>query len=473
MWMDDADRPLSEVDRLTRLVVFYEAENLRLKTEAEQANHNVEAMKEFNQTENKRFHGLQKKLTSLEANLKLESRASDGIRKKAASLDIECQLLKEQDKIFREEANRNRRKTKEYEDTLCDDRAKRLKGMHECELLRRKNAELEARGNINEADAVKARKELLEKVQKLETAYAVIENHNLTIQAQSEEMLNLNREVGVLKETIQSMGESIVRLEKVAADRTAERDIHEQESMRLRTEIISLAQTHGERSIAYGNRVGSSQSRSRPGTGAPRTPLSRGAGSFSFDGSISPGGAGVSFGGSTFFDESVPFAPMLSPLATRGRPKSQGGFEPLTSPSGSRKPAPLPPALKRNTQLASIDTSMTDSAPFGGGSRNQENSTTLTDTTRYDEGRFEAAFTASSLDKGSTLALEVDHPKESQQLTLPRSKSSSKGRHEGVANKTRTMYVGQGLGYKSEPMPQNHQSAKQVLKKILMDFQNQ
>ena len=475
--MDDADRPLSEVDRLTRLVVFYEAENVRLKQQAELAEHNVEAMKEFNQTENKRFHGLQKKLTTLEANLKLETRASDGIRKKAASLDIECQLLKEQDVVFRKEAGIFRRKVKEYEDALCDDRAKRLKDMHQCELLRRRNAELEARGNVFEADAVKARSDLLEKMQKLESALATVENQGLTIEAQGEEMLSLNREISVLKETIQSMGETIVRLEKVAAERTAERDIHEQEAMRLRTEIMGLAQTHGERSLAYGgggSRIGSSQSRSRPGTGAARTPSSRGGdrggSSFTFDG---PASSAVSFGGSTFFDESSP-SPMLSPISTRGRPKSQGGgFELVTSPSsasGSRRSTPLlPPALKRNTQLPSIDTSFNDT--FDGA--NLDNSTILT-TSTFGADLAPPQLGGADNEPASSIDSAASAGGMGAITAAAGSKTkSNKTTKTGVANKTRTLYVGQGLGYKSEPMPQNHQSAKQVLAKILLDFQSQ
>jgi hypothetical protein len=466
-----------EVARLHELLNWYEKENVRLKEEAELAKSHVESMQEFNRNEDKRVFQLQKQLQTVQANQKLENRASEGTRKKAAALEIECQLLKEQDKVFREEGAIHRRKVKEYEDTLCDDRAKRLRDMHENELLRKKNAELEARGNIFEGESVKAKRDLLIQLEKLENALAQIDNNVRTIEAQGEEMLTLNREITSLKETIQTMGDSILRLEQVAADRTAERDVYEQECMRLRTELTSLAQTHGERSLAYGggSRIGSSQSRSRPGTsggvssssldrvGSART-SSRGGGglsSFTFEAGgpfvpHTPGGS-VSFGGSTFFDESSTIsslpsqsAPMLSPIATRGRPKSQqGAFEPISSPLGSsRKNTPLPPpAIKRNVQLSSLDTSFPQSP------RDES----PTQTFQIEEVRGEGSITGDGYGGDSN----------------GRNKSNNKrsGGPPSVASKSRTLYVGSGLGFKTTPgLPENHQSAKQVLKKILMDF---
>jgi len=469
-----------EVARLHELLTWYEKENLRLKEETALAKSHVESMQEFNRNEDKRVFQLQKQLQTVQANQKLENRASEGTRKKAAALEIECQLLKEQDKVFREEGAIHRRKVKEYEDTLCDDRAKRLRDMHENELLRKKNAELEARGNIFEGESVKAKRDLLIQLEKLENALAQIDNNVRTIEAQGEEMLTLNREITSLKETIQTMGDTILRLEQVAADRTAERDVYEQECMRLRTDLTSLAQTHGERSLAYGggSRIGSSQSRSRPGTtggvssssldrvGSART-SSRGGGmsSFTFEGGgggpfvpHTPGGS-VSFGGSTFFDESSTIsslpsqtAPMLSPIATRGRPKSQQGatgFEPISSPLGSsRKNTPLPPpAIKRNVQLTSLDTSFPQSP-------------------RDDESPTPTHHIEDVQHIGDGFAVAAD--------SSGRNKSNNKlvrGGPPSVASKSRTLYVGSGLGFKTTPgLPENHQSAKQVLKKILMEF---
>ena len=463
-----------EVQKLHQLLVSYEGENLRLKGECAQARHEVEVMRLHQVEENKRFHGLSKKISSLESNMRLEKRASDGLTKKTASLDIECTLLKEQDKVFREEQIMNRRKVKEYEDTLCEDRAKRLRDMHECELLRRKNAELEGKLNVAESGATKARRDLLDCMQRLDTALAQVENGQRTVEAQGEEMLSLNREVAAFKETVAGMGETVLRLERVAAERTAERDILEHEGNRLRTELINMATTHGERSIAFGSRVGSSQSRSRPGTG---TGLSRA--SFSASGRDffpqSPSGVGVSFGGSTVFDDSSSSSTlsrpssssvMLSPVASQGRPRSQGG---LMSPISASKPAtPLPPpAIKRGVQLAVLDTSLPYSASSSHGDGDD-------DGRDQDKGDSNSQVERTLQEGGGSSVLTGPSGLEDPQA-VSRERRGTKGKPKarGVADKCNTMYRGSGLNFRTEPIPQPKESAKQVLRKILLEFQAQ
>lgn len=471
------------------MLVFYESENLRLKEEAEQARHEVGVLRQHQVEENKRFQGLSKKITSLESNMRLEKRASDGLTKKTASLDIECTLLKEKDKVFREEQIMNRRKVKEYEDTLCEDRAKRLRDMHECELLRRKNAELEGKLSVAEAGATKARRDLLDCMQRLDTALAQAENGQRTVEAQGEEMLSLNREVAAFKETVAGMGETVLRLERVAAERTAERDILEHEGSRLRTELINMATTHGERSVAYASRVGSSQSsRSRPGTtGTGGTGLSRA--SFSASGRDffpqSPSGVGVSFGGSTVFDDSSSSSMnqasrpsssslMLSPVASQGRPRSQGGG--LMSPVSSGKPVtPLPPpAIKRAVQLAALDTNLSYSGPNddrngnGGGDCNDDGELDGDENLQGDSkspGERTMQGGGSSVLTGPS-GVDDSHASSREK----RGAKGTKPKARGVADKCNTMYRGSGLNFRTEPIPQPKESAKQVLRKIMLEF---
>lgn len=99
-------------------------------------------------------------------------------------LELELDNVKEERRILIEEQVFNRQRLRDLERKGNDDRSKRLKDMHECELLKRKLAELEARVIAAEADARQARGEYLEKLQLLETSQSKTAFQERTISAQ-------------------------------------------------------------------------------------------------------------------------------------------------------------------------------------------------------------------------------------------------------------------------------------------------
>lgn len=161
-----------------------------------------------------------------------------------------------------EERNINKKRVKELEQSLNDDRTKRLQEMHQIEQLLKRNAELEARESWAENDAVKANQDSLQKIQKFETLQANITSLQKTIDTQALELLNFTRDSYDDKERQRKLSEEMLTKDGIIAERTKERDYFSAEVSRLRTELVMMSQTHGERSLAYSR--ASSRASSRP-----------------------------------------------------------------------------------------------------------------------------------------------------------------------------------------------------------------
>ena len=145
----------NHVDHLEKMLKMMEEANLKLRQELEIANNQIKTYQSYIAEETKQKGRLQKQVTSMTMSVKLEKKASEGLAKKAGALDIECVMLKEERKVMLAEQVHSRYRVKELETMLCDDRSKRLRDIHENELLRKRNAELEARETVTEADALK------------------------------------------------------------------------------------------------------------------------------------------------------------------------------------------------------------------------------------------------------------------------------------------------------------------------------
>lgn len=165
-----------------------------------------------------------------------------------------------------EEQILNREKVKHLEGSLNDDRSKRLKEMHENELLRISNAELEAIASNAEAKEIAAQKELLTKIQNVESVMATNDMLKKTIEAQSSEMLALCREIFGFKEKQRQLSETILILEGSLQERLKERDNFEAEGWRLRRELLSIASTQSEKSQAFSRSSSQSRQGYRPST---------------------------------------------------------------------------------------------------------------------------------------------------------------------------------------------------------------
>lgn len=264
---DDPPPSREEMERLNRVIREYEAENVRLRDERDVAQQTYEGVLEGKEERQKETNNLHKKINSLKQQITIERKASEGLTKKAGMLDIDLKLHKEERKSLVEEQILNRRKVADLERKLLDDRAKRLRNIHENDIMRKKNLELEARNKICEADTRKASEDLLVKIQKLQSATELVEKQRRTIEAQGTEMLELNREVTALKEAIKSMSDDFLRLERRSASMKKERDEFEIENFRLRREMVSTATSTSRRAAAFdGYRPVSKQSSQRAST---------------------------------------------------------------------------------------------------------------------------------------------------------------------------------------------------------------
>lgn len=341
---EKAPKNMEEIARLNWIIKEMERMNVSLRDERDVAKTSYEGMIEHNKSRDKERNALLKQINKLNMEIMLEKKSSSGLQQKNGAMSIDLTLRKEEKKVMMEEQIFSRKRVKEMEKQLSDDRAKRLRNLHENELLRKKNVELEARCGTAETAAQKAGAELLEKLQVLETTLELVATQRRTIEAQGLEMLELNREVTVQKESMRDLSDRCLRLERQLAERQKERDAFETESFRLRREIMQMGVSASEKAAAFSSfeprsRAGSaagltranttmSGSRSRPSSMRAGSPVSLATGSY-----FPPGSAGNLDAGSTFGTDSsfqtyrpeVDNAPLITPLATPGdrRPRTR------------------------------------------------------------------------------------------------------------------------------------------------------
>ena len=264
---DDPPPSREELERLKRVIREYEAENVRLRDERDVAQNTYEGVLEGKEHAQKEKNELHKKINSLKQQLMIEKKASEGLTKKAGMLDIDLKLHKEERKSLVDEQILNRRKVADLEKKLLDDRAKRLRNIHENDILRKRNLELEARNKICEVETKKASEDLLVKIQKLQSATELVDKQRRTIEAQGAEMLELNREITTLKEAMKSMTDDFLKLERRSAAFKKDRDEFEHENFRLRREMVTTASSTSRRAAAFdGFRPTSKQSSQRAST---------------------------------------------------------------------------------------------------------------------------------------------------------------------------------------------------------------
>lgn len=159
-----------EVEKLNALLTHYEAENLRLKNENHLKDLAIKANLDRIADHEKKRQVLAKQVNQLESALKFEKIACEGLTKKAGILDLDLSNITEERRILIEDQIFNRKRVKDLESTLNDDRSKRLQDMHENELLKKENLDLETRASRAEGDILKLRSGHLEKLQLLETS---------------------------------------------------------------------------------------------------------------------------------------------------------------------------------------------------------------------------------------------------------------------------------------------------------------
>ncbi len=242
---EDPPPSKEEMRRLNNVIAEYEVEKIRLRDERDSALSVAAGVQEGFQARQEEVNKLHKTINTLKQTLMIEKKASDGLNKKAQLLDIDLKLHKEERKTMVDEQVMNRRKVADLERKLLDDRSKRLQNIHENDIFRKKCATLEARNKVCEEDTRKSAADLLVKVEKLQNSTEIMDKQKRTIEAQGAEMLDLNREVTMLKEAQKSMTEEVLKLERRLANFKKERDGFEQENFRLRREMVNTANASG------------------------------------------------------------------------------------------------------------------------------------------------------------------------------------------------------------------------------------
>ena len=350
---------MDEIARLNWIIQEMERMNVALRDERDLVQASNEGLLEHNKIRDKERNSLFKQINKLKMELVLANKSSSGLTAKTGALSIDLTLHKEAKKVMLEEQIWSRKHVKEMEKQLSDDRSKRLRNIHENELLRRKNVDLESRCNVAEAAAQKAQTELLAKLQQLDTALELTATQRRTIDAQGSEMLDLNREVTMQKESMREMADRCLRLERQLAERQKEKGVFENEAFRLRREIMQMGLSATEKAAAFSSFEPRSRMGSAVSTVHPNTPMHSGANRGSFRASSpdslgtrlpTPGGSG-SVSQSTFGTDSIFLRPELdnnpqvTPLATPGdrRPRTRHISTSVDTRTNSMSPVNVKP----------------------------------------------------------------------------------------------------------------------------------
>lgn len=301
----------AEITRLNALIKTYESDNLRLKSDLKDAvDGKKNVLRDIDRSTKEKI-GLSRQITSLENASKIEKKVVEGLLKKSGVLDFDVTSLREENAVLKKRDVSNTKRVEELEKTLIEDRTKRLREMHLNEVLRKKNSELEAKMRVDESNNKKYQDMMLDKFQEMETIIA--NNHRLQrlVEVQSEDILRMTKEVHDLKEKIKNHHEQVSTMKNEITNTTKERDEMQNEVWRLRSEVLSIAGTSNEKSVAFNTFSPNSRASSRFGSSRPTTtsssrlrPLTSGTGSdyegFPFDASASPKGTRSPKGDSGF-----------------------------------------------------------------------------------------------------------------------------------------------------------------------------
>jgi len=444
----------SEISRISRVCREYERHNADLKGQIENEKNAAESAIQNLAEQVKINNQLRRQLGSLQNSVKFEKVASDGLSKRSVSLDVQLTAAKEEIKVLSDENKVFRQKMKEYESALNNERTKRLQEMHEVENLRRKNAHLEAVNNVTQEESVKAHDALLKKLQKLETLAAANERLQDTVDAQAKELIAMTKDLFEAKQKHRALTESLVLVEASLSEKTKERDTHEAEVWRLRKELLSLASTPGEKSLAGYSRAATSRATTaQTNFSRPATTKGLGAATHSiFNGNSNGGPPSMSFSPDFWGDDD----------------NSHALHRTSTSSSSSREHLPVvSPIASSNRPYTSAANTFTGSSQGRGFPRSSS----------------APSFSATGSGYGTshslvlTVATEdgfVDNSAivEKRELSSAGKTRNLKGLCQSpIADKGKSSFVGSGLGLKKENVKIGHGgSAKSVLMKIMADF---
>lgn len=268
-----------EVERLKQLCEDLQLENEQLRVEKKSFQSSREQLKEQILQKDKHRQELQKKLQKSEVDRKLEAKAREGISKKVNKFEFEMLNYKEECNNMKEELKMLRVKRLELEYNLNQERSKRLRDIHEMDILRRANMELEAANNVFGKENLDAKKSLYEKLEKMDTVMTHNESQKRVIGSMGNEVNALNAEIAMLKEDLRRSQEVKYQTERSLDVKDRECEQLEAEVFRLRRELLEFAGTQGQKHKAFGttgaSRRGSSQMPTSHSFDFPSPPLTQ------------------------------------------------------------------------------------------------------------------------------------------------------------------------------------------------------
>ena len=240
-----------EVERLREKCENLSTENEQLRVEKQSLLASRVALKDSVLDKEQARQALLKKLNKSEVNLKLEIKARDGISKKVNKFEYEMLNYKDECANMKEELGMLRVKVQELTYNLNQERSKRLRDIHEMDILKRRNLELEAENNTFSKDNLAAQTSLYQKLEKMETVMTHNETQKRVIASMGSEVNALNAEVAMVKEDLRRSQESKYTFEQSLSMKDRQREQLETEVYRLRKELIGFSGTHGQKQKAF------------------------------------------------------------------------------------------------------------------------------------------------------------------------------------------------------------------------------
>ena len=242
------------LERLTKLLTEYEAENQKQKLELQGYRATDEANKKKILDFQKEVQQLNKKLNTARDNLKFEKASMEGLKTKYHLIEGEVKDLRNDKINLKTEVALLRPRIEELESTTNNDRAKRVQLMHENEVLRKNEIALEQRESDAKLDEANAQKSLYEKLTQFDKLFGVNEVQQRTIDAQSNEMISLSKELNVLQERNMQLNQLLSERENEIGESRKINDILQHEIFRLRKEVIGKATNSDEQTRAMMNK---------------------------------------------------------------------------------------------------------------------------------------------------------------------------------------------------------------------------
>lgn len=234
-----------------KMINYLTTENQRLKSEIEiyEYSKTLSTLK-IAESEKARQEVL-KELQKTKDELKFELKARDGLVTKSNTFEFENINLRDEKKTLLAAQSMSLHRIKELENALNDERVKRLRDMHEIDVLRRENQQLSRRCSNAEEDAHDANVNLIEKLERTDLVLTQNQSQKRVLLAQSEELGSLTTEVTLLKEDRQRLHTEISRLCEELTKRNDKCISLEEEIHRLRRELIVSAPTQTGKSKAF------------------------------------------------------------------------------------------------------------------------------------------------------------------------------------------------------------------------------